>query len=206
LGTLDSKTGEFVSKVNPPLLARESIVRSSAVIGDFNGDGSLDLITGYPYFSLCLVYLGKNEIPSRQFSDLVVSFNIFGPEESEFGWAVSGLGDINKDHCDDLMISAKGIGVIYIILGKISSISKDIYVDRLSSQEGYKIVGSQTVFNLGMSISNAGDFNKDGYPDIIFSGMSAKNSFRKLYLSRYSFRFIKHFFYHQTVDNHFASF
>jgi sugar lactone lactonase YvrE len=98
LGTLDSKTGEFVSKVNPPLLARESIVRSSAVIGDFNGDGSLDLITGYPYFSLCLVYLGKNEIQSRQFSDLVVSFNIFGPEESEFGWAVSGLGDINKDH------------------------------------------------------------------------------------------------------------
>jgi hypothetical protein len=80
------------------------------------------------------------------------------------------------------MISAKGIGVIYIILGKISSISKDIYVDRLSSQEGYKIVGSQTVFNLGMSISNAGDFNKDGYPDIIFSGMSAKNSQGTIYI------------------------
>jgi hypothetical protein len=60
-----------------------------------------------------MVYFGKEE----GFTSLSPSFTIYGEPFTEFGWAVSGLGDMNGDSMNDFMISAKAIGTIYIFFG-----------------------------------------------------------------------------------------
>jgi hypothetical protein len=42
----------------------------------------------------------------------------------------------------------------------------------MTSNYGYKIIGSQEVFHFGMSMSISGDFNKDGRKDILISAMT----------------------------------
>jgi hypothetical protein len=96
---------------------------------------------------------------------------IRGPEESEFGWAVAGMNDINNDHYDDMIISTKAIGVVYVLFGK-PQFPNDINVERMTANDGYKIIASQDAFHFGMSVSNAGDFNKDGMKDILISAMT----------------------------------
>jgi hypothetical protein len=176
--TDDPNTGITV-KV-PPVLSHErnNVVRSSAVVGDINGDGYSDLVIGYPFQSLCLVYFGSS---LNGFSDLVVAFTLYGVSGSEFGWAVSGTGDLNEDKVDDLIISAKTTGIVYIIFGRTDS-STDIHVDRLTVSQGFKIIGSREALITGISVANAGDFNNDGYPDLLFSSMSSGASQGMIYV------------------------
>jgi hypothetical protein len=154
-----------------PVLFRDSSSRSATIVGDINGDGYRDMIIGYPFSSLVLVYRGKKQ----GFTNLVTSFLIRGEPESEFGWAVSGLGDINDDHYDDFIISAKAIGVLYVFFGKGNIMNRNIDVTKLTVSQGFKITGSTDTFNAGVSVAGAGDFNKDGFKDIIFSAMTASS-------------------------------
>jgi hypothetical protein len=176
----------FVSRVNrQSLLSREVpnnnfLVRSATIVGDINRDGVSDLIIGYPFASRCFVYFGRNQGGSgggEEFSNLAVAFMIYGETESEFGWAISGIGDINDDHSDDFMISAKAIGVIYVFFGFTNSI--DLRKKPLSSDQGFRIISSSNndgnYFNLGVSLASAGDFNKDGMKDLMFSTMTASS-------------------------------
>jgi hypothetical protein len=176
-----------VSRVSQSLLSREDPnnhldIRSATIVGDINRDGYSDLIIGYPFSSQCFVYFGRSS--SHGFSNLVVSFMIYGEAESEFGWAVSGIGDINEDQYDDYMISAKAIGVIYVFFGRKATVSTtniDLRKnhEQLTPDEGFKIIGSTSdglTFNLGVSLSSAGDFNKDGVKDLMFSTMAAASS------------------------------
>jgi hypothetical protein len=157
-------------KINP-VLSRDSSTRSATIAGDINGDGYRDLIIGYPFSSLVLVYRGKKQ----GFTNLVTSFLIRGEPESEFGWAMSGLGDINDDHYDDFIISAKAIGVIYVFFGRGNIMNRNIDVAKLTVNQGFKITGSTDTFNTGVSVASAGDFNQDGFKDIVFSAMTASS-------------------------------
>jgi hypothetical protein len=158
-----------------PAMSRENVVRSVTVVGDLNQDGNRDLVIGYPFSSVCFVYLGKGNEDQSGFNNLIVSFAIYGADESEFGWAISGIGDLNSDQVDDLVVSAKALGVIYVLFGKTESSFKDLYVEQLTSSQGFKISGSANTFNFGVSLSGAGDFNRDGARDIVFSAMRSSS-------------------------------
>jgi sugar lactone lactonase YvrE len=150
------------------LMSRETFSRSVTIVGDINNDGNHDLIVGFPVASTCLVYLGSN----NGFTNLIVSFSIYGTTEGDdFGWSVSKAGNINHDEYGDFVICAKTAGICYVLYGK--AYFKDIYVQDMTSEDGFRIFGSvSTTISFGVVVDYAGDFNKDGYDDIVISAMS----------------------------------
>jgi hypothetical protein len=158
-----------VSRKIVPSLIRDVKYRASSIVGDVNGDGFNDIVIGYPSSSLCHMYLGT----INGFMNLLVSLTIHGEPQTDFGWAVaSGTNDFNRDNYSDMVISSKVSGVVYVLFGR-SLLSRDIYVSTMTSSDGFKIISSSKLFNFGLSIANGGDFNHDGYHDIIISASTA---------------------------------
>jgi hypothetical protein len=146
------------------------------MVGDINKDGFPDLVIGYRFSSLAIVYFGKED----GFTTLRASFAIYGEQYTEFGWAVSGLNDINGDSINDFMISAKAIGTVYIFFGKQTPNS--LYADSLVAKDGFKIVGTSVTVNTGVALANCGDFNNDGQNDILFSTQTRASSQGIIYI------------------------
>ena len=77
---------------------------SVAGAGDLDGDGFDDLAIGVPDAGAggeVLVFRGGPDGP-RSAPDRTLS----GPTSSDFGWALSGAGDVNEDGYDDLAVGA----------------------------------------------------------------------------------------------------
>ena len=78
-------------------------------LGDINGDGIGDFAAGMPKYDIAqtdegavFVFLGSVNGPEKQ-PQIVLSS---GQANSEFGFSVAGIGDINKDGYADMMIGA----------------------------------------------------------------------------------------------------
>ncbi len=125
--------------------------------GDVNGDGYADIIVGaYEYSSgTGRVYLYDYFMRNEIVHDYRMSGNYSG---SNFGWSVSGAGDLNGDGYSDVIISARGdSGKVYIYFG---GASMDTIADLV-------MTGEATNTRFGWSVSGAGDVNGDGYDDFI---------------------------------------
>jgi sugar lactone lactonase YvrE len=148
----------------------ESESRSSTIIGDINSDGLNDLLIGYPRQSKCFIYFGHSK---ESFTNLGVSFAIYGTTlGDDFGWAAAGLGDYNQDGNEDFIVSAKGTGIVYLFFGKKPFDRNDLSIERMTKSDGFKIIGQENTVNTGLAVSNAGDFNQDGFTDILISALS----------------------------------
>jgi hypothetical protein len=151
-------------------MSRDSASRSITIVGDLNNDGFDDLVVGFPYASTCFVYLGSSA--KGFFQNLMVSFAIYGLEEDEFGWSVSRAGDMNFDNYQEMIICAKIPGICYVFFGKPEFVN-DIYIRDMTSSDGFRIIGStSTTINFGMAVDSVGDFNNDGWNDLMISAMS----------------------------------
>ena len=98
-------------------------------------------------------------------------------EGGQFGYSVSQVGDINGDGYDDVLIGARAgnqdgsdgeswTGLVYLLYGS-SEYAGFIKAADWSSNLGFIIEGTDPKGYLGWSLSSAGDFNGDGYGDII---------------------------------------
>jgi hypothetical protein len=102
---------------------------------------------GYPYSSLCVVYLGKMGSEQEEegggggWSNMIVSFVFRGLYTGDgFDWAIDGLGDISYDGYDDVAIAAKNSGIVYILFGKVR-LKEVVSMSSLCEEDGYRIVG-----------------------------------------------------------------
>ena len=77
------------------------------------------------------------------------------------GWSVSGVGDINGDGHDDVVVGAPGVGT-----GSMDWTGAAIVYCGLTGTEILTIEGEASMDFFGFSVAGPGDLNGDGIPDI----------------------------------------
>jgi len=140
-----------------------------ASAGDLTGDGQLDLAVGSPFFArignddgLLTVYSGPIE---GEVSLDDAAFTLYGsPDRNNLGWVLAGGGDHDGDGQDDLLASSGMYGSsspgVVVVSGPVNG-----------SQSVVDLLVLESTIDLsdkfGCSISWAGDWNGDGYDDIL---------------------------------------
>ena len=149
--------------------ANDDFGSAVASAGDFNGDGYEDWIVGAHFNdgagsgagAAHIFYGGPN-------ADTEPGLTLYGAAAGdEFGFAVAGIGDVNDDGFDDVLVGApyndavaSNAGRAYVFYGgALPNATADLTLN-----------GDQANDNFGRSVSAAGDFNADGYPDFLVGG------------------------------------
>ena len=137
--------------------------------GDLNGDGYSDVIAGAYGYSAnkgkSYIYFGGSSMDNA--ADIAMEG---GATDDAFGFSVSSAGDVNGDGFSDAIIGSHGynsaMGRAYIFYG-------GMYMNNAAD---VTMTGETTINNFGISVSSAGDVNRDGYSDVIV-GASRYNTY-----------------------------
>ncbi|MBK6537419.1 MAG: FG-GAP repeat protein [Ignavibacteria bacterium] len=121
--------------------------------GDVNGDGYSDIIVG-AYFNIERAYIYFGGLTMDNIADVTLSGT-----GGYFGFSVSTAGDVNRDGFSDVIVGqpAGFIGSAFIFYGGSS----------MNSVPDVTMMDENPSTFFGLSVSDAGDVNGDGYPDVI---------------------------------------
>ena len=146
--------------------------------GDINGDGYNDIVlAGQPLDSKdgrreVRIYLGGSTLNTEP--DYIIpdpSDPILAGHNNYFGWAIAYNGDLNGDGYCDLVISdyeygEHAWGRVYVYFGGPDfNTIPDLILDGLDYGSQTEVIG----LNFGYNIDISGDFNGDGYNDLVVS-------------------------------------
>jgi hypothetical protein len=168
--------------LNQRSLKIDILSRTSTIIGDINHDLFHDILICYPYSSICFLYLGNDNL--NVFNQLKITSKFIGERNGDgFGWSTTGIADMNDDSYNDFLICAKNNRKCYIMFGKsLTHWRPSIDFSRWSTSslnfsevDGLVIQGDNKVSMMGIAVSSAGDFNRDHYPDIAVSVLTAES-------------------------------
>ena len=143
---------------------------SVSAAGDVNKDGHSDLIVGaHRDSNNGRRFSGSARVLSGKDGAILYTFN--GDSAGDrFGYSVSGAGDVNKDGYADLIVGAyldsnngRYSGSARVFSGKDGAVL-------------YTFNGDSAGDALGISVSGAGDVNKDGYADLIVGAYTDDNN------------------------------
>lgn len=179
LSDLNGKNGFAIRGTRP----RDTFGYAVSSVGDFNGDGFDDLIIGAPALSVYdregaayILFGGSQNFESAlEVSDLdgTTGFALTARNPRSAGIDVSGIGDINGDGFDDVIIRAREFpygGRSYIVFGRSQVFEARFALDSVDGDNGFSI-DSQSG-----AISGIGDINGDGVDDFVigtFQGSAA---------------------------------
>jgi len=163
--------------------------KSVSSAGDMNGDGFDDIIVGADGANSNGKYSGSSYVIFGKASGFEASVNLsslngdngFRLDVEEFnaslGWSVSSAGDVNADGFDDLIIGAPNsignAGLSYVVFGKASGFDSSINLSKLDGIDGFRLNGVVEYDYSGISVSDAGDVNGDGFGDVIIGASGA---------------------------------
>lgn len=153
--------------------------------GDINGDGYDDIIVGangndYPgVITAAYVWyggvggLGASGLPSNadwKATDNSLTIN--------FAYQVRGIGDVNDDGYDDVLVSAHlydgdyaNQGAVFVYYGDSSGLGPTGTI----ANADWMAISEQTNANFGYSGDGVGDLNGDGYDDLAISAYAYDN-------------------------------
>jgi hypothetical protein len=146
-----------------------------AGVGDVNGDGLPDIMVGDPGYSGTIgggvgrayLFLGVTDDLPGTCPDWVSSGE--EQEASGFGWSIAGIGSVNNDGYDDVVIGAPeyddtgssliNAGRIYVFKGDSSSLLESTPIATYTGLVAWEY--------FGYSVAGVGDVNGDGDPDVL---------------------------------------
>lgn len=151
----------------------------STGIGDINGDGVPDIATAewnlaeYPTGTIALHMLNRDgEVIETSFiADGVNGGPAISDSRSRIGADLLGIGDLNLDGHNDLIVSVTRTNDVYVL-----------FLDQNHAVQNYvKHSGPDQGF-FGSTIANLGDFDDDGVDDIVV-GASSYNGYGAFYVA-----------------------
>lgn len=143
--------------------------------------------------------LGRSATLTQDYTKGFSIESLFGAESDGLvGFSVSSAGDIDKDGFDDLIIGAPGPsggfnpnsplpGEAWIVYGQKPNITETDPTperDRAFNRDLRVtfLEGTAAKDRIGISVSSAGDVNKDGTPDVIIGARDAKGQAGQSYV------------------------
>lgn len=111
-------------------------------------------------------------------------FKIDGENAGDYsGFPVHAAGDVNFDGYSDLIIGANRIGDSYIVFGSPEiGQSGSLLLSDLNGINGFKIEGEVINGTNAISVSEAGDINGDGNPDLLIGADFQANTTGRSYV------------------------
>ncbi|PZD73391.1 Leukotoxin [Acaryochloris thomasi RCC1774] len=179
LSDLNGNNGFSLNSRGPSSFDQRTLSVSGA--GDINGDGIDDLIIGNanvgdPYDGgESYVVFGRSDGFSASVSPASLDgsngFIVRGDERGDqAGSTVSGVGDINSDGIDDVLIGVPGRDTSYVLFGQRGSFDASISLSQIDGTNGFVIEGSAF-------LDSVGDVNNDGVDDLIVRDTSNSTNF-----------------------------
>ncbi len=148
--------------------------------GDVNGDGFADLLIAAALADgggqaeageIYLIYGGANLAANVSLADADVTFSGKASGD-EAGNAIAGAGDVNGDGYDDFLIGAAkaniNAGESYFIFGS-AALAGTVSLANADVTLIGKVAGDAS----GFAVSGAGDFNGDGFADLLIGAPRA---------------------------------
>lgn len=159
-----------------PALAAPWFASGATVRGDFDGDGTKELVVSSPEadgnegaFDVVDLSTGSRTRWTRDTSGLAGS----GAAAGDYFGAALAVGDFDDDGYDDLVVGAPGAddsgetdaGVIHVIYGSASGLTTT--GDQVFHQDTTGIEGVAAEDDQVGDVLTTGDFNCDGYDDVV---------------------------------------
>ena len=154
--------------------------------GDVNADGYADVVvngdlnTSYVYFGHAGPHAQTLDLPTGIDGTNGFSINA-GTQDWYSNRPVSAAGDVNGDGYGDVIVgtvdgAASRGGVSYVVFGSAGGMPAQFDVADLDGTNGFSLTGFADLDSVGYSTSSAGDFNGDGYSDVLI-GVPGDDSF-----------------------------
>ena len=151
--------------------------------GDINGDGINDILVGTNSSDSYVIFGSTESFPATLSPDSLNGNNGFiiqSLAEMTLPWSVSGMGDVNADGYNDIMIANPSLnnqaGISYVIYGK-AKFNGTVTLENLDNTTGYQIDGTNPGDGAGVSVGGWGDINADGINDMLIGASEANTGY-----------------------------